>query len=101
MCEPGMMMLKPNNEQRLLGLEPSGKGHDMICLRCAVAIPDFVECEGQGGPLIEKSLGWLRGTLAELGIPEDRSGPAAEGALQSRCQPAPSGPASSSDPASS
>ena len=26
LCEPGMMMLKPNNEQRL-GLEPSGKGH--------------------------------------------------------------------------
>ena len=31
-----------------------------------------MECEGQGGPLIEKSLAWLRGTLAELGIPEEK-----------------------------
>jgi len=31
-----------------------------------------MECEGQGGPLIEKSLGWLRRTLKELGIPEER-----------------------------
>jgi inosose dehydratase len=30
-----------------------------------------MECEGQGGPLIEKSLGWLRRTLKELGIPEE------------------------------
>ncbi len=30
-----------------------------------------MECEGQGGPLIEKSLAWLRGTLQELGIPEE------------------------------
>ncbi len=30
-----------------------------------------LECEGQGGPLIEKSLAWLRNTLKELGIPED------------------------------
>jgi len=30
-----------------------------------------IECEGQGGPMIERSLGWLRGTLKELGIPED------------------------------
>jgi sugar phosphate isomerase/epimerase len=28
-----------------------------------------MECEGQGGPLIEKSLAWLRRTLEELGIP--------------------------------
>jgi sugar phosphate isomerase/epimerase len=28
-----------------------------------------MECEGQGGPMIEKSLAWLRGTLTELGIP--------------------------------
>jgi inosose dehydratase len=28
-----------------------------------------MECEGQGGPMIEKSLQWLRGTLTELGIP--------------------------------
>jgi sugar phosphate isomerase/epimerase len=32
-----------------------------------------LECEGQGGPLIERSLGWVRATLAELGIPEERS----------------------------
>ena len=31
-----------------------------------------MECEGQGGPLIEKSLGWLRGALEELGIPEEK-----------------------------
>ncbi|MBN1422782.1 MAG: sugar phosphate isomerase/epimerase [Planctomycetes bacterium] len=28
-----------------------------------------MECEGQGGPMIEASLRWLRGTLEELGIP--------------------------------
>jgi sugar phosphate isomerase/epimerase len=28
-----------------------------------------IECEGQGGPMIETSLAWLRQTLAELGIP--------------------------------
>ena len=27
-----------------------------------------IECEGQGGPLIERSLGWLRATLNELGV---------------------------------
>ncbi|MGD8240166.1 MAG: sugar phosphate isomerase/epimerase [Armatimonadota bacterium] len=27
-----------------------------------------MECEGQGGPMIEQSLAWLRGTLQELGI---------------------------------
>lgn len=31
-----------------------------------------IECEGQGGPLLEKSLGWLRSTLGELGIPEEK-----------------------------
>jgi inosose dehydratase len=31
-----------------------------------------LECEGQGGPLIERSLAWLRRTLGELGIPEER-----------------------------
>ena len=31
-----------------------------------------LECEGQGGPLIERSLTWLRGTLRALGIPEER-----------------------------
>ena len=28
-----------------------------------------MECEGQGGPMIEKSLAWLRATLEELNIP--------------------------------
>jgi len=32
-----------------------------------------IECEGQGGPLIERSLRWLRQTLKELGIPEEKS----------------------------
>lgn len=27
-----------------------------------------MECEGQGGPMIERSLAWLRATLTELGI---------------------------------
>jgi sugar phosphate isomerase/epimerase len=27
-----------------------------------------IECEGQGGPLIDRSLGWLRATLNELGV---------------------------------
>ncbi len=31
-----------------------------------------MECEGSGGPLIEKSLAWLRGTLAELNISEEK-----------------------------
>jgi len=31
-----------------------------------------LECEGQGGPLIERSLAWLRRTLEELHIPEER-----------------------------
>ena len=30
-----------------------------------------MECEGAGGPLIERSLDWLRATLAELDIPEE------------------------------
>jgi inosose dehydratase len=30
-----------------------------------------MECEGQGGPLIEQSLAWLRKTLRELNIPLD------------------------------
>jgi len=32
-----------------------------------------IECEGQGGPLIEKSLNWLRKTLQTLNIPEEKS----------------------------
>ena len=31
-----------------------------------------MECEGAGGPMIEKSLAWVRKTLAELGIQEER-----------------------------
>ncbi len=31
-----------------------------------------IECEGQGGPMIEQSLAWLRATLKELGIKETR-----------------------------
>jgi sugar phosphate isomerase/epimerase len=31
-----------------------------------------MECEGQGGPMIERSLAWLRGTLGELGIAEEK-----------------------------
>jgi hypothetical protein len=27
-----------------------------------------MECEGQGGPMIERSLRWMRKTLAELNI---------------------------------
>ena len=30
-----------------------------------------IECEGQSGPLIEKSLAWVRKTLAELGVKEE------------------------------
>jgi inosose dehydratase len=32
-----------------------------------------IECEGQGGPLIEKSLRWLRQTLKDLKIPEKKA----------------------------
>jgi sugar phosphate isomerase/epimerase len=31
-----------------------------------------MECEGAAGPMIEKSLAWIRSTLAELGIPEEK-----------------------------
>jgi sugar phosphate isomerase/epimerase len=31
-----------------------------------------IECEGQGGPLLEKSLTWLRSTMKELDIPEEK-----------------------------
>jgi sugar phosphate isomerase/epimerase len=30
-----------------------------------------MECEGQGGPMIARSLDWLRATLKDLGIPEE------------------------------
>ncbi len=32
-----------------------------------------MECEGQGGPLIEKSLAWMRNTLDELNITEEKA----------------------------
>jgi sugar phosphate isomerase/epimerase len=32
-----------------------------------------LECEGQGGPMIEQSLAWVRGLLAELGIEEEKA----------------------------
>lgn len=32
-----------------------------------------MECEGAGGPMIERSLAWLRTALAELNIPEEKS----------------------------
>jgi sugar phosphate isomerase/epimerase len=31
-----------------------------------------MECEGASGPMIEKSLAWLRGTLKQLGIQETK-----------------------------
>jgi len=31
-----------------------------------------MECEGQGGPMIERSLKWMRDTLAELNIPIEK-----------------------------
>jgi sugar phosphate isomerase/epimerase len=31
-----------------------------------------MECEGQGGPMIERSLKWLRNTLTELNIPVEK-----------------------------
>ncbi|GHT12830.1 hypothetical protein FACS1894170_08130 [Planctomycetales bacterium] len=34
--------------------------------------PLSMECAGEGGPLIEKSLAWLRKTLKELNIPEEQ-----------------------------
>ncbi|MCL2304248.1 MAG: sugar phosphate isomerase/epimerase [Planctomycetaceae bacterium] len=34
--------------------------------------PLSMECEGQGGKLIEKSLAWIRRTLQKLGIPEEK-----------------------------
>jgi sugar phosphate isomerase/epimerase len=34
-----------------------------------------MECEGQGGPMIEQSLQWLRQTLQSLGIEETRDAP--------------------------
>jgi len=44
-----------------------------ILHKAGVNCPLAIECEGQGGPLIEKSLAWLRKTLKELGIPEEKT----------------------------
>ena len=48
--------------------------------KCLVVMRDHgyqgvlsMECEGQGGPMIERSLKWLRETLAELNIPVTES----------------------------
>ena len=35
--------------------------------------PLSMEVEGQGGPIIEKSLRWMRKTMSELGIPEEKT----------------------------
>ena len=32
-----------------------------------------IECEGQGGPMLTRSLQWLRNTLAERGVPEEKA----------------------------
>ena len=37
-----------------------------------------MECEGAGGPMIKRSLQWLRGTLCELEIPEEKALPTEE-----------------------
>ena len=50
------------NIRKILGLLRDSGYHGALSM----------ECEGQGGPLIEKSLGWLRRTLEELGIPEEK-----------------------------
>jgi inosose dehydratase len=34
-----------------------------------------MECEGAGGPMIERSLAWVRKTLAELNITEEKDRP--------------------------
>ena len=34
-----------------------------------------IECEGQGGPMLTKSLDWLRATMRELNITEDTTAP--------------------------
>jgi inosose dehydratase len=54
-----------------------GEGVNAVNIRqCLVLLRDAgykgvlsIECEGQAGPMIEKSLGWLRQTLDELKIP--------------------------------
>ena len=43
-----------------------------ILHKAGYAGPLSLEVEGQGGPIIEKSLRWLRQTLSELGIKENK-----------------------------
>ena len=60
---------------------PAGKGVNADNIkRCLEILRDrgftghlSIECEGQGGPLLTESLHWLRQTLAELGIPEEKA----------------------------
>jgi sugar phosphate isomerase/epimerase len=47
--------------------------------RCLEVLRDYgytgvlsIECEGQGGPMLERSLRWVRSTLQCLGIPEEK-----------------------------
>jgi len=59
---------------------PLGGGVNAANIKTCLAIlrdHDYVgalsiECEGQGGPMIEQSLSWLRATLKDLSIPETR-----------------------------
>ena len=57
-----------------------GKGVNADNIKhCLATLRDYgysgtlsMECEGASGPMIEKSLAWLRKTLSELGIPEEK-----------------------------
>jgi hypothetical protein len=42
-----------------------------------------IECEGQGGSMIEKSLEWVRGTMKDLGISMSRRQGLHHGAMSS------------------
>jgi len=44
-----------------------------ILHKAGFAGPLSLEVEGQGGPILEKSLRWMRKTLSELGIPEEKT----------------------------
>ncbi len=53
------------------GVNADGIGRVLVMLRDAGYDGTLsLECEGQGGPLIEKSLRWVRAKLSELGIAE-------------------------------
>ncbi len=58
-CSLGEGVNAPNIRQCLTLLRDHGYGGVLS-----------IECEGQGGPMIEKSLAWLRATLKELNIAE-------------------------------